>query len=758
MVWGWDGSACVGGTAATGVDVHASHGRDVSHGTTRGVVPREGHGKRGTWKTSASASHEPRCGGSIHTDVYGAVCVSAGRTRRARAQHATTLGRDRRRRDDAERSDGSGHLCCWRRVVLCRSRCAIGGEGVRKKRGGWKTTTWPNLGRERGVPQGRNGPIKKRGAGFGQICFLAKNAREYAHSPRTAARAPRRCGLWPSRGRIAGMPMSPSSPRGFHSAEADEAVREAARAEARRYRNSNNGNGFPRGEIPGGGCAAGAQWSAFSGTCVGNVHGAHRVSGDMPSPALVTTCIAVAAAAVIFVVVLWVFFVSTRALARRLRRAANGRKDGYTIWMAFRNAVIDTLVARFTESAVESMDAKTGVTTRQADQKKGDSGNGKTAKTQGASREEPEKAETAPSGVCLGTAMGAVVAGLARFAPDTIGETEAIAAAREMAAALTLYLEPGAGGAGAFRESFVNAAAKAFVEETQKPGQKNPTSAVLLGSETTEVRIPKEQSTGVKKSTSNGSWHVVTPSGSPEEKRKETENETENEKQNETETETSERSGSASGTGGWFSSFAGIDPLASFSGSFVSASPETAARNEKSVAETTERAGSEQEKNAAWGLSLPEILAAPPSNSGATGVWPQFPDPGLVLVAAATADETQLKALDLAVRYRRVLSSERANDIAEKHLRLNKLTLETQRLNLNVLSENNSIHVDANVLAQQKLEGDTVDRRTALDTKKHAETLAFIADAFYTGLTVVFVVTLAGGWRRAVAALTATVR
>jgi hypothetical protein len=89
---------------------------------------------------------------------------------------------------------------------------------------------------------------------------------------------------------------------------------------------------------------------------------------------------------------------------------------------------------------------------------------------------------------------------------------------------------------------------------------------------------------------------------------------------------------------------------------------------------------------------------------------------------------------------------------------LNKLTLETQRLNLNVLSENNSIHVDANVLAQQKLEGDTVDRRTALDTKKHAETLAFIADAFYTGLTVVFVVTLAGGWRRAVAALTATVR
>ena len=64
------------------------------------------------------------------------------------------------------------------------------------------------------------------------------------------------------------MVSSSPSPRGFESAEADEAAREAARAEARRYRAEELANAFPRREIPVGGCPAGARWSPSVGTCV----------------------------------------------------------------------------------------------------------------------------------------------------------------------------------------------------------------------------------------------------------------------------------------------------------------------------------------------------------------------------------------------------------------------------------------------------------------------------------------------------------
>jgi hypothetical protein len=52
-----------------------------------------------------------------------------------------------------------------------------------------------------------------------------------------------------------------------------------------------------------------------------------------------------------------------------------------------------------------------------------------------------------------------------------------------------------------------------------------------------------------------------------------------------------------------------------------------------------------------------------------------------------------------AVRMREVLSHERANDIAEQHLDLNRHALEAQRLNLNVITESNSIHSQANCIA-----------------------------------------------------------
>jgi hypothetical protein len=49
------------------------------------------------------------------------------------------------------------------------------------------------------------------------------------------------------------------------------------------------------------------------------------------------------------------------------------------------------------------------------------------------------------------------------------------------------------------------------------------------------------------------------------------------------------------------------------------------------------------------------------------------------MAAAANADDKQLRVLEVAVRMREVMSTERANDIAEQHLDLNRRALETQR-------------------------------------------------------------------------------
>ena len=78
---------------------------------------------------------------------------------------------------------------------------------------------------------------------------------------------------------------------------------------------------------------------------------------------------------------------------------------------------------------------------------------------------------------------------------------------------------------------------------------------------------------------------------------------------------------------------------------------------------------------------------------------------GTIMAAAANADDKQLRVLECAVRMREVLSSERANDIAEQHLDLNRRALETQRLNLNVITESNTIHSRANNIAATVLEG-----------------------------------------------------
>mmetsp|Transcript_11090 Transcript_11090/g.46264 ORF Transcript_11090/g.46264 Transcript_11090/m.46264 type:complete len:463 (-) Transcript_11090:1421-2809(-) len=124
-----------------------------------------------------------------------------------------------------------------------------------------------------------------------------------------------------------------------------------------------------------------------------------------------------------------------------------------------------------------------------------------------------------------------------------------------------------------------------------------------------------------------------------------------------------------------------------------------------------------------------------------------------IMRAASSADDKQLRVLDMAVRMREVLSSERANDIAEKRLDLSARALEAQRLNLDAAHEANELHSEANTIAKSSLQRKDVAARKAEAEKALGETRAALADAFYAGLVVVLCTTLAGGWRRAMAAL-----
>ena len=515
------------------------------------------------------------------------------------------------------------------------------------------------------------------------------------------------------------MVSSSPSPRGFDSAEADEAAREAARAEARRYRAEELTNAFPRREIPVGGCPAGARWSPSMGTCVAaggsGTIGTNAGSHDMPLPTLVTLLLAVGIAGAIFVVLAWTALFAIRALARRARVAATAADTDKTKPTASFKA-LDT-VARLVEGVVELLDAAVGAggARRETREKEtgGDDGG--------------DDDETTPSGVRLGAAMGVCLANLAfktrrdgAGASVSVSAPDARAAAGDMASALTAYLEAGDSAADAFRATFEDAAEKAFAEEMARTNG-------TLGVEK-KPRVEKANAAEDGKKNAEGvdaSWTEVSA----------------------TSTSANATSATSNGTsGGWFSGFA--DPIGSFTEAFAvkSATKTVVVETKGSNEPVANEAGRE------WGVAVPDAPGARASPLAALS-----PDADAVLAAASAADDKQLKVLDLAVRYREVLSSERANDIAEKHLSLNQRALETQRLNLNVLSEKNQLHHEANSLAAEKLEGDMKDRATALEEKQHAETLAFIADAFYAGLAVVFAATLAGGWRRAVAALSATV-
>ena len=531
------------------------------------------------------------------------------------------------------------------------------------------------------------------------------------------------------------MAASSPSPRGFDSAEADEAVREAARAEARRYRAEELTNAFPRREIPVGGCPAGARWSPSVGTCVapgGSGISTNAGSHDMPLPTLVTLLLAVGIAGAIFVALAWTSLFAIRALARRARAAATAADTDKTK-PTFSFRALDT-IARFVEGVVEHLDERLVGAGGARREKKSATRAKETETLRG-----DDDDETTPSGVRLGEAMGVCLANLAReieielsrrdkaSGGVTISAPRARAAAGEMASALTAYLEAGdERAADEFRATFADAAEKAFAEETAK------TKTFTVSSSS----APEEGSGAEKRPSASASRADGAEDG------KKNADGVDGSSWTEVSATTATSTSTSNGTsGGWFSGF--VDPIGSFTETFA---VKTAAKTV--VVETKETKDSDR----GWGVAVPELTGARASPLVALS-----PDANAVLAAATAADDKQLKVLDLAVRYREVLSSERANDIAEKHLSLNQRALETQRLNLNVLSEKNQLHHESNSLAAEKLEGDMKDRKLALEEKQHAETLAFIADAFYAGLAVVFAATLAGGWRRAVAALSATV-
>ena len=106
-----------------------------------------------------------------------------------------------------------------------------------------------------------------------------------------------------------------------------------------------------------------------------------------------------------------------------------------------------------------------------------------------------------------------------------------------------------------------------------------------------------------------------------------------------------------------------------------------------------------------------------------------------IMRAASSADDKQLRVLDMAVRMREVLSSERANDIAEKRLDLSARALEAQRLNLDAAHEANELHSEANTIAKSSLQRKDIAARKAEAEKALGETRAALADATWIGLT-----------------------
>ena len=373
-----------------------------------------------------------------------------------------------------------------------------------------------------------------------------------------------------------------------------------------------------------------------------------------------------------------------------------------------------------------------------------------------------------PAGVTLGRAMGSALATLSRsISGGGFGRAAARGAAQEMAAALTAYLEAGNDAAEAFTRTFTTACEDAFESAVGDGAGEGKTRGGVKtkGTESKTAAVVTEKASADDCPT-GGSKHSACASSSTSDHDAPVEDAEPIARVSTKGVPGKDQTASTTSAGGWFSSFASgfavwgsatsttaavketgpeedaisqrntpADPLASFAKSFTAASPDTAAHGGES-----------------GGLGLMPLLSGGRGGSrvGVGGL-------GSIMAAAANADERQLRVLECAVRMREVLSSERANDIAEQHLDLSRLTLETQRLNISAIAESNQIQFKANSIAATALEGKQNElHRAALERALH-ETQAAVADSFYSGLMVVLGTTLAGGWRRATDALAAVV-
>ena len=591
---------------------------------------------------------------------------------------------------------------------------------------------------------------------------------------------------------------TPTSPRGFESAEADEAIRASRREEARRFRASDLTSAFPRRDVPAG-CGTGTTWSHAAGTCVavgGAPSDARAGAGalDVPLSTLFALALALALAGVLFLVILWVVLAAARLASRELAAvAANASRRARGYERGTPAAVRARLVSAILLAAARALagfgetrlgpGAKSKSTASPSSRRAASSPSPSPSRPsdrfapiptdESVAEAGAEDDDEEPSGVKLGSAMGSALARLSR-AP-TFGSREANAAASEMASALTAYLEAGEDAADEFRAAFVDAADRAFDAEAKTEtkaertktdaGEKSPRQA--SDSKSTDPIRATNASSPSSSSTSDD-IDAVLVDASP------TRGGSEKSEKSERCEKFSPKSSPSSSASDWFSGF--TNPFSN---------PWTTAEDAKSPGRAGMGSGGSPGKRrrndddsdpfatfaasfAAPPPALPDVLAEDDddvANDDATRTRDSRGNArragantmrGIMAVASA-ADDKQLKVLDLAVRMREVLSSERANDIAEKNLHLSARALETQRLNLSVLSENNEVHSRANVLAAEQLEGIAADRRATAEEKALSETRAALADSFYAGLAVIFATTLAGGWRRATAALTSVV-
>jgi len=577
-----------------------------------------------------------------------------------------------------------------------------------------------------------------------------------------------------------------SSPRGFYSAEADEdRVWSRERPELEkppgRFRAADLAGKIPRPESR---CASGTVWSSARASCIsaagigaGSSSNASSSNGSggfdfwAHFPAVLSLLLAFAVCVVVVVASLLGAFALARFGSRILARGARGTKKIATrleeemakkakeekdphrarrarvagTAAAALGAIAEILAFAFAwiHSQLDETYARHASRIASSPTHKP---NGPDVTTDGPDHEPP-------SGVKLGAIMGAALAKHAGGGRNgtmtsamTSGEVESCA--REMATGLAGYLERGRS-AKEFVRAFVGACELAWIEGTagqdtkggEEVSSKDAPRRAGKGSRSSG-ETPDTPSRGARSSSPHG---ASTSSASDDEPMRPVGSKDDTDE--------------GSPVGGWFQGLAKTwetittPPAEENGGPKHGTSDASPHRRKRVVEKKLEREWDESEGEGSAPTS--------PDKGGIPGWGLAFPGRGgsprramtSIMQVAATADDKQLKVLDMAVRMREVLSSERANDIAEKRLDLSHRALEAQRLNLNHMADANELHSEANTIAKSSLERKDTAIRKAEEAKALGETRAALADAFYAGLVVVLCTTLAGGWRRAMAAL-----